>query len=156
MTGMMKINVLWGTLITTPHRNLTKGTIETMPITVDWYNADRTALIYTYNGRWTWHEFDRVVKQGNALMQTVGYTVHVIIDVREMSLIPTDVISTSNRQRISNLTPENHGKLIVYGINPALHFITSTVERIAPQWVASRNAVFMNSFEEIEDAIAWR
>jgi hypothetical protein len=125
-----------------------------MPITVDWYNAEKTALIYTYDGPWTWGEFDAVVAQGNALMQSVPYTVHAILDLHAMSLIPTDVISARHRQHITTLTPSNHGKLILYKINPALRLIASTVERLAPQWFARRNAVFVDTPEEIEDAIA--
>lgn len=126
-----------------------------MPIMVDWYNADRNALIYTYHGRWTWRDLERAVAQGHALMQTVPYTVHVVIDVGQMALLPTDMISSLDRKRIKDLAPPNYGKLIIYGINPALHFITSTVERMVPQWVAQRSAVYTTSRAEIEYAIAW-
>lgn len=127
-----------------------------MPITVDWYNADRTALIYTYHGRWTWQELERSVAAGHALMDTVPYnTVHIIIDVREMTLVPTDTISIMNNYRRKTLAPVNFGKLIIHGINPALHFLTSTVRRIVPQWVAHSDAVYTTSHAEIEYAIAW-
>src|SRR5689334_20286455 len=121
-----------------------------MSITVDWYNAEKTALIYTYEGPWTWYDFDTVVSYGNSLMQSVPHTVHVVVDLKASSIVPTDVISASSRVRIANLTPANHGKLIVYRISPAIHFLASTVERIAPQWMAKRNAVFAYTLEEIE------
>jgi hypothetical protein len=125
-----------------------------MPITVDWYNSEKTVLLYTYRERWTWTDFDTAVIQGNSLMESVPYTVHVIVDMHDSSLIPTDVISTSNRQRITKGTPHNHGKLIVYGISPALQLLASTVQRIAPQWVADRNAVIARSAEEINEIIS--
>jgi len=125
-----------------------------MPITVDWYNAEKTALLYIYDGRWTWNEFDDAVAQGNALMQSVPYMVHVVLDLQAISVSLTDVISVKNREHITNLTSPKQGKLILHKINPALQFVASTVQRIAPVWVASRNMVFTNNREEIEDALA--
>ena len=124
-----------------------------MSITVDWYNAEKTAIIYTYDGPWTWNDFDTVVTQGNMLIKSVPYIVHVVVDLKDGSIVPTDVISASGRERITNMTPPNHGKLIVYRISPAIHFLASTVERIAPQWVAKRNVVFAYTPEEIDAAI---
>lgn len=125
-----------------------------MSITVDWYSAEKTALIYTYDGSWTWNDYDTVISQGNAMMQSMPYIVHVVVHLKSGVQIPTDVISNRSRQHIEAMTPPNHGKLIVYGLNPVLNLMVSTVKRIAPQWVENRHAVFIHSLDEIADLLA--
>ena len=64
-----------------------------MSVHVEWDNAGATAILWTFDGRWTWGEFDEAVKSVGQMFETVDHPVDFIVDVRQMSILPPDVVS---------------------------------------------------------------
>jgi hypothetical protein len=82
-----------------------------MPITVKWDNAEKTIIYYTFDGAWTWDEFNAVYQEVYAMLDTVQHKVHAIVDLRNSRLLPRDTLTQMRR-----LTYEQHenGGLTVF------------------------------------------
>ncbi len=119
-----------------------------MPITVDWYNVERTALLYTYKGSWTWGDFDEAVGQGNALMQSVPYTVHVVLNLSNAFIIPSDIISTTRRRHISSLAPTLDFAHDTFGfIDFGEHELSKPIRLFSHHWNLNRCEKYGLCFE---------
>ncbi len=64
-----------------------------MSVHIEWANEDRTAILWSFVGRWTWGEFDDSLKIMSGLLNSVDYPVDTIGDVRQMSILPPDIVS---------------------------------------------------------------
>jgi hypothetical protein len=63
-----------------------------MTINVMWDDGDKTILIWTFIGRWTWDEFDAAVSETTATLTAGAPQVAIIADVTRSALIPADVL----------------------------------------------------------------
>ena len=64
-----------------------------MSVHIEWDNEERTTLLWSFLGRWTWGEFDETVKIMTAMANSVTHQVDLIIDVRQMSILPPDIVT---------------------------------------------------------------
>jgi len=66
-------------------------------VTVQWDDAERTTLLYTYEGRWSWAEYEEAVIEAVNLVGKDRQTVNVIADFSEGSLLPEQALSNFRR-----------------------------------------------------------
>jgi hypothetical protein len=59
-----------------------------MSVTVQWDDAEKTTLHYTYQGQWTWPEYEAAVTQALELAKDAGPSLYVIADFSQSSLLP--------------------------------------------------------------------
>ncbi|MFQ3568623.1 MAG: hypothetical protein SNJ59_16680 [Aggregatilineales bacterium] len=59
-----------------------------MPITVDWYDAERTIIHIHYFGRWTWAEVSVTSDSHNALRAQVSHRVDYILEYQRAHYLP--------------------------------------------------------------------
>ena len=64
-----------------------------MSVHVEWDNEERTAILWSFVGRWTWGEFDDARKTMSEMLDLVDHPVDTICDVRQMSILPPDLVS---------------------------------------------------------------
>lgn len=101
-----------------------------MTIRVEWDNAEKTAILFSYHGPWTWDEFFETADQGDALAATVSHPVHHIYDVTESSSMPSGALAQFRNLR--NRPTVNPGRRVLVGASPFIMTITQMMFRIYP------------------------
>ncbi|MBI1258779.1 MAG: hypothetical protein GC204_15020 [Chloroflexi bacterium] len=64
-----------------------------MSVHIEWDNEARTTILWSFVGRWTWGEFDDALKTMNAMLDLITHPIDLICDVRQMSILPPDMVS---------------------------------------------------------------
>ena len=64
-----------------------------MSVHIEWANEARTAILWSFVGRWTWGEFDDALKSMSTMLEIVTQPIDLICDVRQMSILPPDMVS---------------------------------------------------------------
>src|SRR5262245_59618058 len=82
-----------------------------MPYTVQWDDANQTAILCSLIGRWTWQEVKEALEEIFALLDTVDYDVHLIFYTRNQSYVPTGALS--HVRQLVNLYHPNEGLKIL-------------------------------------------
>ena len=59
-----------------------------MPVLPQWSDERKTSIVITYQGHWTWDEFQSGVDAINVLMNSVDYPVVLIHDTIQGSTLP--------------------------------------------------------------------
>lgn len=89
-----------------------------MPIVPQWSDEHKNCIIVTYQGHWTWDEFQEGVKATNSLMNSVDYPVILIHDTLEGSTLPSGNILAQASMAVRNF--ENNLLLIIVVMNSTL------------------------------------
>ena len=88
-----------------------------MKITVDWYDPEtKSILIYHFSDGWTWNDYINAGNEAVQLISSVPHTVHTIMDVRDVSLVPKGAI-TQMRRAVSIEPQSNNGQYVIVGSN---------------------------------------
>jgi hypothetical protein len=86
-----------------------------MGITIAWDDAERTTLIYTIDGRWTWDEFYNTIYQAREMMENVPHAqVHSIVDISNGKLFPANALS--HFARMSTARHPKTGMMVMVGM----------------------------------------
>lgn len=86
-----------------------------MSVSVSWGNPERTIILLTIDGRWGWEEVGDANNEINSMLQGVEYTVNIIVDARNTSLVPNDYVGNIRRLTV-NPDPRVE-RVIVVGAN---------------------------------------
>jgi hypothetical protein len=95
-----------------------------MSVHVEWDNPEKTAVRWTYVGRWTWGEYDDALKVANSLLETVDHPVDYITDVRQMGILPADVVKRVKSEYL--VLPEKVRYLLAVGFDTNLRLFWDT------------------------------
>jgi hypothetical protein len=68
-----------------------------MGITVAWQDAEKTALRWTFEGKWTWEEYYKALDQNNALLDAIDNKVDLIINMENTNHVPPGYVSQFRR-----------------------------------------------------------
>jgi len=117
-----------------------------MTVKVDWYNAERTIMIYTFVGRWTWEEFYPVFDKMLRDMDTVSHKIDFIMDMLQSEYIPFGAIF--HLKRAADTRHPNLGMVIYVGMNPLLQSIGQVFLKVYPKSAAKYPFDFAISIEE--------
>lgn len=74
-----------------------------MSIQVQWHDDTRTIVRWDIEGQWSWDDVYPALYEAYALLDTVDYIVHTIVDVRNSSLLPKGTIT-----HLKNLAARQH------------------------------------------------
>src|SRR4051794_16532941 len=85
-----------------------------MPITVEWDNPDRTAILVDCIVPWTWGDFDQAVDKAFAMTKTVDHMVHTIVNVPMRDVAPEGA-PMIHMMRMVRLRPKNSGTAVIVG-----------------------------------------
>ena len=64
-----------------------------MPVSMDWFNDEKTIYLATYSGAWTWEEVYEAARSANKQFDSVNHKVHVIHNFLETSRFPDKILS---------------------------------------------------------------
>jgi hypothetical protein len=119
-----------------------------MSVHVEWDNPDKRAIRWTYVGRWTWGEFDDALKAANALLETVDHPVDYLVDVRQMGILPPDVVKRVKAEYLEQ--PEKVRYLLAVGFDVNLRLWWDTFTDLP-----YAHHLKLNYFETLDEARAY-
>jgi hypothetical protein len=119
-----------------------------MGVSVEWANAEKTVILWTITGQWTWTEFDAGYEKMRQKAASVSHTVDSIYDLRESILIPADV--TTHVKFAFPHKPSNLRHMIAVGLDSYFQLLWNTLTSIPSlrQWRA-------HFVDALEDAYAF-
>lgn len=119
-----------------------------MPISVTWFDDDRTTLHYTFDGDWTWEEFYEADKTAYTMLKTIASrNGDLIVDLTHSTGIPSGMLS--HVRSLFGRERDGWGNTAVIGPSRFYMSMFDMLRRLSPH--------LMHSFfiaESIEDATA--
>jgi len=110
-----------------------------MPIHITWGNDDHKLIIVRFVSPWNGNELIDMIDEGVSLLNSVPYTVDVIVDFREAAMqIPTQYLQAV--RRINDIGLLNRGPMVIVGAPYFIRTLTKFAQEIAP--VAYSNLYF--------------
>ncbi len=103
-----------------------------MPISVSWKDEAKTCVEITYQGHWTWPEFQAAAAATNDLISSVAYNVVIIENTLNGSVMPPGNIITNGKSAITSF-PENTGLIIVVVNSSIIRTFLSIVANTNPR-----------------------
>lgn len=95
-----------------------------MSVHVQWDNEDRTIILWSFVGRWTWGEYEDALAAAVTMLDTVDHKVDYVYDVRLMSILPPDVVTRFKTKYLKQ--PEKTGRFIAVGVDDYLRLVWNT------------------------------
>jgi hypothetical protein len=96
------------------YKNLGGG----MPIQLDWVDDTQTALVYTFENKWTWDDFFAAWGQAHVIAEASPYKINVIADFTRSMSLPENILSIA--RSVDKKVSASTGTVIVVGATPFL------------------------------------
>lgn len=84
-----------------------------MGIQVMWDDERKWAVRYVFAPKWSWDDLKNAFGDVRALMDTVDYPVHTILDLSHTSSLPEHAITQIGRIGLSDMAHRNQSRLVV-------------------------------------------
>jgi hypothetical protein len=104
-----------------------------MPATLEWFNADKTILLETFEGHWTLQDFCDLVDQAADTLATVEHTVHIILDLANSAALTAQL--TSGMRYALRKLPPNQGIVVFVGADTFVQVAIGIVSKLSPPMV---------------------
>lgn len=85
-----------------------------MGVAVRWLDQSNGILCQSFEGAWTWAEYDASIAQMSALIRATKRTVHIMADVRQ-TFPQSRGMAWSHFRNALHTMPENTGLIVVCG-----------------------------------------
>jgi len=115
-----------------------------MGIKILWEDRSKTVMRQVYEGRWTVDDYRNAVDTTRKLLNGLGHTVHIIVDVTASARTPSNLLSVM--RYVETQVAPNQGMVVVVGADAYTQSILSIAKRIAPR--ATGNTSIVNSLED--------
>lgn len=104
-----------------------------MSVKVYWFNENQTALVYDFQGEWTWNETFLAIDEAVTLLDSVQHRVNIVVDLRGSRRVPP--VAPQALARIANAPTMSHPNtniLIVIGLSGFLQTLYEIFRRLYP------------------------
>ncbi len=122
-----------------------------MAIQVAWGNPDRTIVLYTFDGAWTWQEFHAAIDIARRLTSTVRHPVREIIDMTQAddvpSLVSLPLNAMNHMKRLIHSVHSAECEVFVVGVKPLVKALWDTFRAISSPSRAT-NVCFVKTLDE--------
>jgi hypothetical protein len=82
-----------------------------MNIDVVWDNSEKTAIRYDFHAGWDWDDLIQVLRQDDAMFESVDHFVHIIFNLKETPVLPAN--PSAKIDEIASARPHARVGLIV-------------------------------------------
>ncbi len=124
-----------------------------MAINLAWDEQDKQIIRVNVSGNWTWDQMETALEEAIGMMDSVGHTVHYIIDIREGQLD----LGSALRQAQQAATPETHrneGIKVVVGANFLIKTLYAAYKKMIERMGKQQEFLFAETPEEARTLIA--
>ncbi len=118
-------------------------------VSLDWFNDEKTAVLFTYSPGWTWDDFyPEFTRQNQLFDESDKLIVHVVVDVRNSSLIPKGGALSSLTRRVTSNKHPKMGKTLIVGMSGFMRVMANALARFMGE--ARREFYYLDTMEEAE------
>lgn len=121
-----------------------------MPISAEWYNEEKTVIIYYVVYPATPQKFYQMMDEVDALLMEVPHTVELLGDYTQAKKAPPDAFAAA-RRIITKAPPPNLGHIILVGRFRFLELMLSIFSAVYPRQTSKMQVV--RSIDEAETLI---
>lgn len=112
------------------------GKIMNMAIQVGWGNLQKTVVLYTFDGAWTWHEFYAAIDIAQRLARTVDHRVSAIIDMTHADDLPSHIslglnIMNHVQRTLVSYAQSSESAVMLVGAKPLIKALWDTFRAIS-------------------------
>ncbi len=120
-----------------------------MSVHVEWDNEELTVILWSFVGRWTWGEYEDALKMVNSMLEHVEHKVDYIYDVRQMSILPPDVITRFKAKYLK--LPEKTGRFVAVGVDDNLRLVWNTFTSLP--YAHHLKALYADTLDDARDLL---
>jgi hypothetical protein len=102
-----------------------------MPISVQWSDESQTCIVVSYQGHWSWAEFQEAVQATNNLMNSVDQKVVLIEDTSMGGILPPGNVVAHGKNAIANF-PDNLILIVVVANSSLIRTFLSIIATMNP------------------------
>jgi hypothetical protein len=118
-----------------------------MPISYDWYDADKSVILLILEKDWGWDDYLQVQGELFRMIDSVDTIVHYLIDVRSSRSLPIGALN--KLPAIFSQTHPRRGKTIIVGANSTIQNLWNLLRKVIPQMNEPRY-FFVADLNEVE------
>lgn len=115
-----------------------------MSICLTWGNAEKTYLIYTFDGPWSVKELYAALDESSAMVESVTFSVDMLVDVRLSGKVSGNIATIAGRMQRNPKSPV--GMTYIVGANPYFKALGETFQHLHGGLMS--RIVFVDSMEE--------
>jgi len=115
-----------------------------MPVSAEWDNESQTIIRIRIDDPWDLDEYSQATLHAWSLMQTVDYSVHLIIDLTDTFTFPKNLLSAA--PTINSHVHPRQGLVIGVKISPYLQAVMRVAIRVFPR--LGQNVLFTQTLQE--------
>jgi hypothetical protein len=121
-----------------------------------WDNPEKYIVRWIYPEKWTWDDFYEAIQQRDELFSTVSHTVHVIVDVRHSSFIPSGVMARGRYISTGNRRHPQEGITVIVGANAFIRGLYDVYSKVYTKLVKGIDVFFVTTLDEAYQIIEKR
>jgi hypothetical protein len=123
-----------------------------MTIQVGWGNAQKSFILYSFDGAWTWHEFYAAIDIAQRLASTVTDDVGAIIDMTSADDLPSSIslginIMSHARKTLIYYAQSSAGPVVIVGAKPLIKALWDTFRAVSGPKAAT-NVRFVRTLDD--------
>jgi hypothetical protein len=116
-----------------------------MTVTVEWDDAPKTIIRYTFSKGWRWDEFIDAINQSNAMIETVDHVVDIISDVQEHDS-PGGGLPKS--RMFASIKHPREGIIVVVRATPLMEMFRNVIRDASPHRTEYEKFHFVESLDD--------
>jgi hypothetical protein len=124
-----------------------------MPVQVTWDNPEKTIILLTFEGNWTWEETYQAVAERNRMIESVSNNVDIIVNFGSAGFkIPPNAITHTR-----NIMSQSHSRIVrnvVVGFKPVHIALWKIIEKIYATMGKSQQYFLVGSLDEAHAMLA--
>ncbi len=119
-----------------------------------WDDERKWAVRYVFAPKWSWDDLKNAFGEAYALMDTVEYPVHSILDLTQTHTLPEHAITQIGKFGLSDMAHKNQSRLIVLvGINAFVRALISAAGKIFKPLNEHNDLRFVNTLGEAQKIV---
>jgi hypothetical protein len=124
-----------------------------MAMNVMWDNPEKTVILYTIHGRWTWDELYETLDAGRELMDTVPHAkVDFIVDMTECKLLPDNALS--NFARMTSKPHPKSGRMVMAGATTFIRALLNAMGKYKATGARAQSVLAVQTVDEAREVLA--
>lgn len=125
-----------------------------MGIQVMWDDERKWAVQYVFAPKWSWEDLKSAFAEAHALLDTVDYPVHTILDMRKTSSLPEHAITQIGKIGVNDPIHRNDSRMIVLvGVSAFVRAIISAAGKVFKPLSEQNDLRFVKTLEEAQKIV---
>jgi hypothetical protein len=122
-----------------------------MGIDIKWDNEEKTIILTTYSGEFTWDELEAMNRESEVMLDSVDHEVDILVNLKDLVLPKNTLANFPKIAQAPSLTHSRVGLLVLFG---ASHFAQTLLDLLGKVYSTAASIVIVPTLEEAYEVIA--